>query len=113
MHDALSSDVMGLHAISKTVVAYTVLLLSRHVQSHGLVWLSGLAALATVLDTATRLFVLAVLQSRVYPLSMIVRVVIAHLLLGAVVMPLMHSSLRATMQILHLRPEPGQGDASV
>ena len=113
MHDALSSDVMGLHAVSKTVVAYTVLLLSRHVQSHGLVWQSGLAALATVLDTASRLFVLAVLQSRGYPLSMMLRVVMAHLLLGAVLMPLIHLSLRATMQVLRLRSEPGQGDASV
>ena len=113
MHDALSSEVMGLHAVSKTVVAYAVLLLSRHVQSHGLVLQSGLAALATALDTASRLFVLAVLQSRGYPLSMILHVVISHPLLGAVFMPLIHTGLRATVQILHLPPEKGQGDASV
>jgi rod shape-determining protein MreD len=113
MHDALSSEVIGLHAVSKTVVAYATLLLSRHVQSHGIMLQSGVAALATVLDTTTRLFVLAVLHSRGYPLSMILHVLMSHLLLGAAFMPPIHTGLRATMQILHLRPEQGQGDASV
>ncbi len=113
MHDALSSDVMGLNAVSKSVVAYVALLLSRNVQSHSLVLQSGYAALATALDTATRLFVLAVFQSRTYPLSMILQVVIPHVLLGAVFMPLIHTGLRATMQLLNLRPEQGHRDASV
>jgi rod shape-determining protein MreD len=113
MYDALSSDVMGLNAVSKTVVAYAALLLSRHVQSHSLVLQSGFAALATALDTATHLFVLALFQSRAYPLPMILQVVIPHLLLGAICMPLIHTSLRATMQTLHLRHEQGQSDASL
>ncbi|ETW93443.1 MAG: hypothetical protein ETSY1_39210 [Candidatus Entotheonella factor] len=50
MHDALSSDVMGLNAVSKAVVAYAAVLLSRHVQSHSLVLYSGFAAVATILD---------------------------------------------------------------
>ncbi len=104
MHDALSSDVMGLHAVSKAVVAYAALLLSRHVQSHNLVLQSGFAALATALDTATRLFVLAILQARAYPLSMILQVVIPHVLLGAICMPLIHTGLRAIMQALRIRP---------
>jgi len=108
MYDALSSDVMGLHAVSKVVVAYTTLLLSRHIQPHSLVLQSGFAALATALDTAARLFVLAIFQSRVYPLSMIVQVVLPHALLGAVCMPLIHTGLRVTLQALHLRPTPGQ-----
>ncbi len=108
MHDALSSDVMGLHAMSKAVVAYASVLLSRHVQSHSLVLQSGFAALATALDTATRLFVLAMFQSRAYPLFMILQVVIPHVLLGAVFMPLIHTGLHATMQALNLRSAPGQ-----
>ncbi|WP_089937541.1 rod shape-determining protein MreD [Candidatus Entotheonella palauensis] len=113
MHDALSSDVMGLHAVSKAVVAYAALLLSRNVESHSLVLQSGFAALATALDTVTRLFVLAVFQSRVYPLPMMLQVVIPHALLAAVCMPLIHMGLRTAMQVLHLRPEQGQHDASV
>lgn len=105
MHDALSSDIMGLHAVGKAVVAYAAILLSRHVQSHSLVLQSGFAALATALDTATRLFVLAVFQSRAYPLSMILQVVIPHMLLGALCMPLIHTGLRVTMQALNLRPQ--------
>lgn len=108
MHDALSSDVMGLHAVSKAVVAYAAVMLSRHVQSHSLVLQSGFAALATALDTATRLFVLTVFQSRTYPLSMILQVIIPHVLLGVVLMPFIHTGLRAAMQAFHLRPGQGQ-----
>jgi len=112
MHDALSSDVMGLHVVSKTVVAYAALLLSRHVQFHSLMLQSGFAALGTVLDTATRLLMLAVLQTRTYPLFMMWQVMIHHVLLGVVCMPLIHTGLRLTMQALHLRPEQGRGNAS-
>jgi rod shape-determining protein MreD len=108
MDDALSSDVMGLHAVSMAVVAYTTLLLSRHMQPHSLVLQSGFAALATALDTAVRLFVLAVFQSRVYPLSLILQVVLPQVLLGAVCMPLIHTGLRVTMQVLNLCPTQGQ-----
>ena len=44
---------------------------------------------------------------------MIVQVVIPHVLLGAVLMPLVHIGLRVTMQSLQLRPERGQRDAPV
>jgi rod shape-determining protein MreD len=113
MYDALSSDVMGLNAISKVVVVYVVLISSRHVQSHSLVLQSGFAALATALDSTMRLFILAVFQSRGYPLAMIVQVVISHVWLGAVLMPFVHLGLRVTMQSLQLRPERGQRDAPV
>jgi len=112
MHDALSSDVMGLHAVSHTVVAYATLLFARHVQSHSPVLQSGFAALATILNTATQLFVLAVLQSRLYPLSMILQVVLPHAILGAIGMPFIHTGLRVAMQTLHVRPGRGQRHAS-
>lgn len=113
MYDALSSDVMGLNAVSKVVVAFVVVLLSRHIRSHSLILQSGIAALAMVLDTATRLFVLAMFQSRVYPLSMTLQVVIPHMLLGAACMPLMHTGLRMMLQALHLHRERGQSNAPV
>jgi rod shape-determining protein MreD len=113
MHDALSSDIMGLNAVSKVVVAYAAWWFSRHVQSHNLILQSGFAALATALDTTTRLFMLAIFQSRTYPLSMMLQVIVSHVLLGAVLMPLVHTGLRATMQAWHLRPGQGQSDASV
>ena len=56
VYDALSSDIMGLNAVSKAVVAYVAWWFSRHVQSHNLILQSGFAALATALDTTTRLF---------------------------------------------------------
>ncbi len=113
MHDALSSDVMGLHAVSKAVVAFAVLFLWRNVQSHSLILQSGFAALAAALDTATRLCLLALFQSRVYPMSMILQVMIPHMLLGAALMPLIHTGLRVVMQALHLRSEQGQSNAPV
>ncbi len=53
LHDTLSSDMLGLHAVSKASTAFVVLLLSRNIQAHSLVLSSGLAALAVSLDTVT------------------------------------------------------------
>lgn len=113
LHDTLSSDMLGLHAVSKASTAFVVLLLSRNIQAHSLVLSSGLAALAVSLDTVTRLLMLAIFQSRAYPFAMILQVVASHACLGAVLMPLIHTSLRALTQVLHLQTEQGQSDASV
>lgn len=113
LHDVLSSDMMGLNAVSKASTAFVVLLLSRNVPAHSLLLSSGLAALAMSLDTVTRLFVLAIFQSRTYPLPMILQVVIPHAFLGAVLMPLVHTGLRVLTQALHLNTEQGQSDAPV
>jgi hypothetical protein len=44
---------------------------------------------------------------------MTLQVVIAHMLLGAACMPLMHTGLRMMLQALHLHRERGQNDAPV
>ena len=113
MHDALSSEAMGLNAASKTVVAYAALFFSRHAQSQSPILQSGFAAAATALDTATRLLVLALFQSRFYPLAMLFRIVLPHALLGAICLPFIHAGLRAAMQVLRLRPEQGRSHVSV
>ena len=113
MHDALSSEAMGLNAVSKTVVAYAALLFSRHAQSQSPVLQSGFAAVATALDTVTRLLVLALFQSRFYPLAMILRVALPHALLGAICLPFIHTGLRAAMRPLRRRPEQGRRHVSL
>ncbi len=113
LHDALSSDMMGLNAVSKATTAFVVLLLSRNIQVHSRLLTSGLAALAVSLDTVIRLLLLAVFQSRSFPLSMILQVVMPHAMLGAALMPFVHNSLRGLIQVLHLNTEQGQRDASV
>lgn len=113
LHDVLSSDMMGLNAVSKASTAFVIVLLSRNIQTHSLLLSSGLAALAMGLDTVTRLLVLAIFQSRTYPLPMILQTVIPHAVLGAILMPLVHTGLRGLTQVLHLNPEQGQSDARV
>lgn len=113
LHDAVSSDMMGLNAVSKASTAFVILLLSRNVQVHSLMLTSGLAALAMSVDTVTRLFMLAAFQSHTYPLSMMLQALIPHAVLGAVLMPLVHTGLRVLTQVLHLNTEQGQSDASV
>ena len=113
LHDVLSSDMTGLNAVSKASTAFVIVLLTRNIQAHSLLLSSGLAALAMSLDTVVRLAVLAIFQSRTYPLPMILQAMIPHAALGAILMPFVHTGLRGLTQALHLNPEQGQSDARV
>ena len=60
--DALSSEVLGLSALSKTLMAFVVHTLSRHVQVQSLTVQVLFTCLAVAVDTLTRLVVLMVFQ---------------------------------------------------
>jgi rod shape-determining protein MreD len=60
--DTLSSEVLGLSALSKTLTAFVVHTLSRHVQVQSLTVQVLFTCLAVVVDTLARLIVLMVFQ---------------------------------------------------
>src|SRR2546428_10448900 len=59
-HDALSSEVLGLSALSKSLTAFVVHTLSRNVQGQSLIAQVLFTALAVAVDTLGRLVVLGV-----------------------------------------------------
>src|SRR5215510_16512820 len=60
--DALSSEVLGLSALSKSLTAFVVHILSRHVQVQSLIAQVLFTCLAVAVDTLARLVVLMVFQ---------------------------------------------------
>ncbi|MDH3601273.1 MAG: rod shape-determining protein MreD [Candidatus Tectomicrobia bacterium] len=113
VHDALSSQWLGLNALSKSIVVFIVLNLSRNVQQQSPVVQSLFAAAAIGLDTTIRLFMLAVLQSQIVPLAAVLHTLLPHLLLGLILMPGICAGLRLLAHILRVLPEKGQGNAAV
>ena len=60
--DALSSELLGLSALSKSLSAFAVHALCRNVQAHSMIAQSLFVSLAVVVDTSVRLMVMVVLQ---------------------------------------------------
>jgi rod shape-determining protein MreD len=113
VHDALSSQWLGLNALSKSIVVFVVLNLSRTVHRQSPVVQSLFAAAAIGLDTSIRLFMLAVLQSQMVPLPVILRTILPHLLLGLILMPGLCAGLCLLAHTLRVLPEKGPGHAAV
>jgi rod shape-determining protein MreD len=108
MHDALSSQVFGLNTLSKSLVGFVVLTLSRHTLSHNAMAQRLAACVAIGLDTCIRLVVLAVLQTRPLPLSDALRLMVPYLLLGMVTMPWICQGFVVLARALRLQPERGR-----
>jgi rod shape-determining protein MreD len=113
VHDALSSQWLGLNALSKSIVVFLVLNLSRNVQQQSPVVQSLFAAAAIGLDTATRWLILAVLHAQIIPLAAVLRTLLPHVLLGLILMPGICASLHRMGHILRVLPEKGQGNAAI
>lgn len=111
--DALSSQWMGLNALSKTITVFIILAVSQNVQHRRPVIQSLFGAVAISLDTTIRLLLLALWQSQFVPLPTIFRTLVPHLVLGAILMPVVSAGLRLLAQILRVEPEKGQGNATI
>ena len=70
-HDALSSEVLGFSALSKSLTAFVVHTLSRNVQVQSLIAQVLFTTLAVTVDTLARLIVLVVFQLRTLALPVV------------------------------------------
>src|SRR5262245_16692684 len=86
-HDALSSEVLGLSALSKSLAAFVVHTLSRQVQAQSLIAQVLFTCLAVAVDTLARLVVLVVFQMRTLALPVVLSTFVQQLLLSVLLAP--------------------------
>jgi rod shape-determining protein MreD len=103
--DALSSEVLGLNALSKTLTAFTVHTLCRNVQIHSIVaqWL--FTGQAIVVDTLGRLIVMIIFQLNTFEPRTIVSTLGQQTLLSLCLVPLVCRGLQALAKGLRVRQE--------
>jgi rod shape-determining protein MreD len=103
--DALSSEVLGLNALSKTLTAFTVHTLCRNVQIHSVVaqWL--FTGLAIVVDMLGRLIVMIIFQLNTFEPRIIVSTLVQQTLISLCLVPLVCRGLQALAKGLRVRQE--------
>ena len=105
--DALSSEVLGLSALSKTLMAFVVHTLSRHVHVQSLTVQVLFTCLAVAVDTLTRLVVLMVFQLPSLALPIVFSTFVQQTLLSILLAPCVYYGLQSAMQYGHIRPDKG------
>lgn len=105
--DVLSSEVLGLNALSKTLTAFVVHILSRHVQVQSLTVQVLFTCLAVAVDTLARLLVLMVFQLPRLALPIVFSTFVPQTLLSSLLAPCVYYGLQSAMQYGHIRPDKG------
>jgi rod shape-determining protein MreD len=105
--DALSSEVLGLSALSKTLTAFVVHTLSRHVHVQSLTVQVLFTCLAVAVDTLARLVVLMVFQLPSLALPIVCSTFVQQTLLSTLLAPCVYYGLQGAMQYGHIRPDKG------
>lgn len=86
-HDALSSEELGLNALSKTLSAFAVSTLCRNVQVQSIVAQGLFTALAITVDTLVRITAMLILQWNAFTVEDVVRTYSQQTLLSMLLMP--------------------------
>jgi len=107
-HDTLSSEVLGLSALSKSLTAFVVHTLSRNVQVQSLIAQVLFTALAVAVDTLARLVVLVVFQLRTLALSVVLSTFVQQLLLSVLLAPCVCYLLQMAVKHGHGRQDKRQ-----
>src|SRR5262252_9902965 len=105
--DALSSEVLGLSALSKTLTAFVVHTLSRHVHVQSLTVQVLFTCLAVAVDTLARLVVLMVFQLPSVVLPIVCSTFVQQTLLSILLAPCVYYGLQSAMQYGQIRPDRG------
>ena len=105
--DALSSEVLGLSALSKTLTAFVVHTLSRHVHVQSLTVQVLFTCLAVAVDTLARLVVLMIFQLASLALPVVFNTFVQQTLLSILLAPCAYYGLQSAMQYGHVRPDKG------
>lgn len=111
--DALSSEVLGLQALSKSVVAFVIHVLCRNVQVQSVIAQVLFTCLAITVDTVVRLVVLVVFQLQTLAFSIVLSTWLQHILLSAVLAPLVYRGLQALVKKGQIRQEKGRGHGTL
>jgi rod shape-determining protein MreD len=104
-HDALSSEILGLSALSKSLTAFVVSTLSRNVQAQSRIVQILFTALAVAVDTLARLVVLIVFQLRTLALPVVLSTFVQQLLLSVLLAPWVYYVLQMVVKPNHVRQD--------
>jgi rod shape-determining protein MreD len=105
--DALSSEVLGLSALSKSLTAFVVHTLSRHVQVQSLIAQVLFTCMAVAVDTLARLVVMVVFQLPLLALSIMLSTFVQQTLLSLLLAPCVCYGLQSAMQHGRVRQDKG------
>ena len=111
--DALSSEVLGLNALSKTLTAFTVQTLCRNVQTHSLIAQGLFTGLAIIVDTLGRLIVMIIFQLNTFEPRLIVSTLVQQTLVSLCLVPFVCRGLQVLAKGLHVRQEKIQEGTTV
>ncbi len=101
-HDALSSEVLGLSALSKSLTAFVIHTLSRNVQVQSL-----------IVDTLARLVVLVVFQLRTLAVPVVLSTFVQQLLLSVLLAPCVCYVLQMAVKPGHRRQDKRQSHGTL
>jgi rod shape-determining protein MreD len=109
--DALSSETLGLNALSKSLSAFVVHTLCRNVQVHSVIVQGLFTCLAIVVDTLARLVVMEVFQLHSLALPVVFSTFAQQILLNVLFVPGVCRGLHLLARGLHVRQEKSQDNA--
>ena len=112
-HDALSSEVLGLSALSKSLTAFAVYTLSRNVQAQSLIAQVLFTSLAVAVDTLARLIVLVVFQLRTLALPVVLSTFVQQLLLSVLLAPWVYYVLQSAVKHGPVRQDKRQSHGTL
>src|SRR6266849_1341458 len=105
--DALSYEGLGQSALSKSLTAFVVHTLSRHVQVQSLMAQVLFTCLAVAVDTLARLVVMVVFQLHMLALPIVLSTFVQQTLLSILLAPCVCYGLQSAMQYGHVRQDKG------
>jgi len=111
--DALSSEVLGLSALSKSLTAFAVHTLSRNVQVQSLIAQTLFTSLAVAVDTLARLVVLVVFQLHTLALPLLLSTFVQQLLLSVLLAPCVCYVLQMAVTQGSVRQDKGQSHGTL
>jgi rod shape-determining protein MreD len=106
-YDALSSEVLGLSALSKSLTAFVVYTLSRNMQIQSLIAQVLFTALAVAVDTLACLVVMVVFQLRLLAFPLVLSTFVQQLLLSVLLVPCVCYVLEMAVNRSRIRQDKG------
>jgi rod shape-determining protein MreD len=103
LQDALSSEILGLNALSKTLVVFVVQMLCRNVQVHSLLAQGLFTCLAILIDTLGRMSLLLILQLYAFDVRIILGALVQQIVLSLCLVPLVSYGVHTLANKLHVR----------
>lgn len=111
--DALSSEVLGLSALSKSLTAFVVHTWSRNMQVQSLIAQVLFTSVAVAVDTLSRLVVMVVFQLHILALPIVLGTFVQQLLLSVLLAPCVCYMLQMVVNRGPLRQDKGQSHGTL